>query len=71
MGLSIDGTDVKAIAGIGLVIAGLVLVIGGVWKGDVTLVTLGAGLLGAPGIAAASKIKDDPTTTEEGSDASN
>lgn len=65
MGLSIDSTDVKAIAGIGLVIAGLLIVGAGIWRADIALITLGAGLLGAPGVAAAGLIKDVPAVPTE------
>lgn len=53
MPLSIDTTDVKVLGSIAVIIAGLLVVIAGVWRGDVALITLGAGLLGAPGVAAA------------------
>lgn len=65
MGPSISASDVKTITGIALVVAGLLVVVAGVWRADVSLITLGAGLLGAPGIASSVTTGGDHADQEE------
>lgn len=50
MPLSIDGADVKVIAGVATVVAGLLVIVGGLFMQSIPMVTVGAGLLGAPGV---------------------
>lgn len=54
MPLSIDGADVKIIAGVATVIAGLAVIVGGLFMQSIPVITIGAGLLGAPGVVTAA-----------------
>lgn len=66
MPLSLSSSDVKVIAGIAVVIAGLAVVIAGIFTKDVSIITLGAGLLGAPGVVSASRGLETSATDNDG-----
>lgn len=68
MPLSIDMTDVKVLGGVALVIAGLLVIVFGLWRQDVAMLTFGAGLLGAPGVVSA--VKPGAYPSAEGEDQS-
>ena len=51
MPLSLNSSDVKTISGIAAVVAGMIIIAAGIYREDTALITFGAGLIGAPGIA--------------------
>lgn len=69
MSLSLNEHDVRVIAGIASVIAGLLVVIAGIFAQDVAIMTFGAGLMGAPGVASALRAtppEGEPDASSDG-----